>query len=128
MHPKSGPTRNIACEVRIYVRAITRALMQQGLLQGMISCHSAPAEYWKSFTTHRSPEFLADTKMALKFAQTYFCREHIVHKSGWVYISSLKVDVEVFCNHLRGPVLYALPFILPCQSLLYAPSHGQVVS
>ena len=97
------PTRNVASKVRIYIRAITRELMKYNLIRGMPGCHYAPAEYWKSFDAHRSPEFLADTKMALQFARTYFCREYIATER-----LRADVDVEVLCSHLRGPVLYAL--------------------
>ena len=100
------PTRNVAGEVRIYVRAIARELMQQGLLRGMHSCRDAPAEYWKIFTAHRSPEFLADTKKALQFADTYF-------QPASIAVERLRadVDVEVLCRHLRGPILYAYYFL-----------------
>ena len=106
--------RNIASEIRIYVRAITKQLMVREIFKPMKTPWDAPPEYWKHFTPKspdgevldftprgtRSAEFLADTQMALQFAYTYFRKEHMLLDR-----LSADLDTDAFCTCLRGPVL-----------------------
>ena len=80
------PCRNIASEIRIYVRAIAKQMMSRQIFKPMKSPWDAPPEFWKHFApkgspgssnTHaassgktRSAEFLADTQ-----ARVHSCAE-----------------------------------------------------
>jgi hypothetical protein len=103
--------------------------MQHGMIDGMVTTKDAPAEYWKfldsgktdpkpvsgpvpvasmcTISSHsascglkrRSPEFLADTSKALKFAATHFTPATI--KRG--KLANL-IDLDEFCTAILGPV------------------------
>ena len=101
----------MAAEIRIYVRTIATALTECGLLRGMPSAKAAPPEYWKFLPesqaanvaagkAKRSPEFLADTSAALRFADVFFVPA-TMNPSGLAD----GVDIVQFCECLRGPVL-----------------------
>ena len=98
----------MAGEIRMYVRAVATQLVRRSVIAGIVDLKSLPAEYWKFVndkdpqTTRkkRSPEFLADTAAALRFAEVYFTAEHLNAE-----MLPEGAGMAEFCGCLRGPVL-----------------------
>jgi hypothetical protein len=75
---RATPEFNRASEIRIYVRNCATRLVQMGILRGVDDLRCLPDEYWKFRDEQpipgkkkRSPEFLADTSAAVRFAEKY---------------------------------------------------------
>ena len=108
------------------MRTVCKVLMLHGMIEGMPTSKDAPAEYWKflegakkdrgprpmhamcafddpqaaaAILKKRSPEFLADTSKALKFAAAHFT-------PATIRLGELagRVDAAEFCAALVGPV------------------------
>ena len=97
---------NKAGEIRIYVRHIATRLVKMGVLRDTPDIKGLPDEYWKFRNVQpepgkkkRSPEFLADTTAALRFADRYFQRE------AWDESKCPEgMDISAACASLRGPI------------------------
>jgi hypothetical protein len=98
---------NKAGETRAYVRHVAYGLERLGLLRDVPDLRRLPDEYWKFRNVaveegkkKRSPEFLADTSTALKFAQQYFRPEAL-----WEHKCPPHVDLRAVCRVLQWPAL-----------------------
>ena len=99
--PKAA-TPNMTNEIRMYVRSITRRLIELGAIRGVPSLNRTPQSYWKFFPRARTSnqwEFLADKKTAVDFCTDYFVPDRID-----VTVLGRSIDVDEFCACLQGPV------------------------
>ena len=98
-----GRRENITNEIRSYVRAIARSLIEARMLEGMRALSDTPKEFWKSFprTKHSEAErqeFLPDKATALKFCKSFFL-------PACINAAGMDIDVKELCQCLQGPVL-----------------------
>jgi hypothetical protein len=103
---RATPEFNRASEIRIYVRNCATRLVQMGILRGVDDLRCLPDEYWKFRDAQpipgkkkRSPEFLADTSAAVRFAEKYF------QPQMWVLGKCpIGMNVAHVCSLLKEPI------------------------
>jgi hypothetical protein len=97
---------NKAGEIRIYIRNVATRLVKMGVLCDVHDLKCLPDEYWKFRNIpvepgkkKRSPEFLADTRAAIQFAERFFRPEMWDNRK-----CPADMDIHAVCQSLLGPI------------------------
>jgi hypothetical protein len=98
---------NGAGEIRKYVRCLASSLVANDLMLSISSTKDLGSAFWKYADDgklqpnkrKRSPEFLGDTEMALRFARQFLIPAAI---RPW----SPDVNLQEFCDCMQGPILH----------------------
>jgi hypothetical protein len=98
---------NGAGEIRKYVRCLASSLVANDLMLSISSTKDLGSAYWKYADDgkqqpnkrKRSPEFLGDTEMALRFARQFLIPAAI---RAWLP----DVNLQEFCDCMQGPILH----------------------